>query len=95
MIEVPDGLVVSQLRYNGEAGKRFVAALPGLAEDRFDADATNRRFDLLTERLGLDRERARAWTLGRVLRNGLWDAEDGERRLRPEQVSIARNLPAR
>lgn len=53
------------------------------------------RFDLLTERLGLDRERARAWTLARVLQNGLWDVEDGEPALDPDQVSIARTLLAR
>lgn len=76
------------------AGDPGFDLMPAL-DNRFDADATNRRFDLLTERLGLDRERARAWTLGRVLQNGLWDAGDGERRLRPEQVSIARSLLAR
>ncbi|GAA3392870.1 aminoglycoside phosphotransferase family protein [Streptomyces roseoviridis] len=53
------------------------------------------RFDLLTEHLGLDRGRAVAWTLGRVLQNGLWDVEDGEPALDPDQVSIARNLLAR
>ncbi|WP_436844544.1 aminoglycoside phosphotransferase family protein [Streptomyces wuyuanensis] len=76
------------------AGDPGFDLMPAL-DNRFDADATDRRFDLLTDRLGLDRERARAWTLGRVLQNGLWDAEDGERRLRPEQVSIARKLLAR
>ncbi|MEU7022566.1 aminoglycoside phosphotransferase family protein [Streptomyces sp. NPDC046203] len=62
--------------------------LPDPAETRW-------RFDLLTERLGLDRTRARAWTLGRVLQNGLWDVEDGAVALAPAQVSIARNLLAR
>lgn len=32
-----------------------------------------RRFDLLTEVLDLDRRRATGWTLGRLLRNSLWD----------------------
>ncbi|MFE7410203.1 aminoglycoside phosphotransferase family protein [Streptomyces laurentii] len=62
--------------------------LPDPAETRW-------RFDLLTERLGLDRTRARAWTLGRVLQNGLWDVEDGAAALDPAQVSIARNMLAR
>ena len=35
-----------------------------------------RRFDLMTETLGVDRERARAWTLGRVLQNSLWRVEE-------------------
>ncbi|MGW7364439.1 aminoglycoside phosphotransferase family protein [Streptomyces sp. NPDC054841] len=63
--------------------------------NRFDAEATLWRFDLLTERLGLDRERARAWTLGRVLQNGLWDVKGGGTRLQEEQVSIGRKLLAR
>ncbi|MFF9016439.1 aminoglycoside phosphotransferase family protein [Streptomyces sp. NPDC014870] len=53
---------------------------------------TRWRFDLLTERLGLDRDRALAWTLGRVLQNGLWDVEDGEPALDPDQAVIARSL---
>lgn len=39
--------------------------------------AVLRRFDHLTEVLGLDRQRAIGWTLGRVLQNALWDIEDG------------------
>ncbi len=39
--------------------------------------AARRRFDLMTEALGLDRERARGWTLARILENLLWDAEHG------------------
>ncbi|MCD7053707.1 hypothetical protein LRS58_23585 [Rhodococcus sp. BH2-1] len=46
----------------------------------------------MTEALNLDRDRARAWTLGRILQNALWDIEDGERRLSRDQVSIARVL---
>jgi len=42
------------------------------------AAAVHRRFDLMTEILGLDRQRAVRWTLGRVLQNLLWDAENGE-----------------
>jgi hypothetical protein len=47
--------------------------------------AVLRRFDLLTEVLGLDRQRATGWTLGRVLQNALWDIEDGDTALDPTQ----------
>ncbi|MEW1657313.1 aminoglycoside phosphotransferase family protein [Streptomyces sp. NPDC093707] len=50
------------------------------------------RFDLLTEAVGLERERAAAWTLGRVLQNALWDIEDGKTALAPEPVAIATAL---
>ncbi|MDR5705074.1 aminoglycoside phosphotransferase family protein [Agromyces sp. LY-1358] len=36
-----------------------------------------RRFDILTEMLDLDRGRAAAWTVARLLQNTLWDIEDG------------------
>jgi streptomycin 6-kinase len=54
--------------------------------------AVLRRFDLLTEVLGLDRQRATGWTLGRVLQNALWDVEDGEIALNPAQIAIATAL---
>ncbi|MFD4224187.1 aminoglycoside phosphotransferase family protein [Streptomyces griseus] len=51
-----------------------------------------RRFDLLTEALGLDRARAAGRTLGRLLQNALWDIEDGETRLAPSAVVMAEAL---
>ncbi|WP_245647261.1 aminoglycoside phosphotransferase family protein [Microtetraspora niveoalba] len=54
-----------------------------------------RRFDLMTEVLGLDRRRAAGWTLGRILQNVLWDVEDGERAVRREQRAIAAALLGR
>ncbi|WP_432093006.1 aminoglycoside phosphotransferase family protein [Streptomyces sp. bgisy100] len=51
-----------------------------------------RRFDLLTEVLGLDRARATGWTLGRLLQNELWDIEDGATALAPSSVAIAESL---
>ncbi|MFD4830556.1 aminoglycoside phosphotransferase family protein [Streptomyces uncialis] len=48
-----------------------------------------RRFDQLTETLGLDRQRATGWTLGRLLQNSLWDIEDGATALDPSSVAIA------
>lgn len=56
------------------------------------ARAVRRRFDMLTEVLGLDRQRATGWTLGRVLQNALWDIEDGDTALAPPQIAIASAL---
>ncbi|MGW2182218.1 aminoglycoside phosphotransferase family protein [Streptomyces sp. NPDC001732] len=87
------------------AGDPCFELLPALtnrwAEAVATGDATRavlRRFDLLTEVLGLDRGRAVGWTLGRVLQNALWDVEDGETALDPAQIAIATSLldrPAR
>jgi streptomycin 6-kinase len=41
--------------------------------------AVRRRYDLMTEVLGLDRQRAAGWTLGRVLQNLLWETANGAR----------------
>ncbi|RYJ21234.1 streptomycin 6-kinase [Streptomyces sp. L-9-10] len=78
------------------AGDPGFDLLPGL-DNRWDevvatGDVTGvvlRRFDILTEALGLDRQRATGWTLGRVLQNALWDIEDGRAALEPAQVAIA------
>jgi len=51
-----------------------------------------RRFDLLTEVLGLDRARATGWTLGRLLQNSLWAIDDGETVLASSSVAIAESL---
>ncbi|MGA4849698.1 aminoglycoside phosphotransferase family protein [Streptomyces sp. G5(2025)] len=62
-------------------------------DNRFEPDEVLWRFDAMTEVLGLDRERARAWTLGRVVQNALWDIEDG-RPLPEDHMEIARRLTA-
>ncbi|MFE4966927.1 aminoglycoside phosphotransferase family protein [Streptomyces sp. NPDC056660] len=59
--------------------------------NRFDAGEVRWRFDALTDVLGLDRARARAWTLGRVLQNAVWTVEAGGRP-GEEQLEIARRL---
>ncbi|MFG3436627.1 aminoglycoside phosphotransferase family protein [Nonomuraea sp. NPDC047897] len=84
------------------AGDPGFELLPAL-DDRWDAvaatgdvaGAVRRRFDLLTEVVGLDRQRATGWTLGRVLQNALWDVEDGKTALEPTQVAIATALLGR
>ncbi|MER7566020.1 aminoglycoside phosphotransferase family protein [Streptomyces sp. NPDC097941] len=60
-------------------------------DNRYDADEVTWRFDAMTDILGLDRARARAWTLGRLLQNALWNIEDG-RPLEPRQLDIADRL---
>ncbi|MFD4527905.1 aminoglycoside phosphotransferase family protein [Streptomyces sp. NPDC058470] len=75
------------------AGDPAFDLLPALW-NRFEEGHLLRRFDLLTETLGADRERARAWTLGRVLQNSLWRVEEGQG---PDvrQAAVARTLLAR
>lgn len=70
------------------AGDSGFELLPALV-NRYDAAELRWRFDAMTEVLGLDRARARAWTLGRVLQNCLWEIEDG---CEPEaeQVEVGR-----
>ncbi|MEV0275165.1 aminoglycoside phosphotransferase family protein [Streptomyces sp. NPDC050610] len=83
----------------GDAGFDLMPALDNRWDDIVATGdvhrAVRRRFDLMTEVVGLDRERAARWTLGRVLQNSLWDVEDGEHALRPEQAAVARALLAR
>ncbi|MFF3909462.1 aminoglycoside phosphotransferase family protein [Streptomyces sp. NPDC001848] len=72
------------------AGEPGFDLLPAI-RNRYDPTQTRWRFDALTAALGLDRERARAWTLGRVLQNCLWDIEDG-RPLETGGLEIGRTL---
>jgi streptomycin 6-kinase len=74
------------------AGDPCFELLPALW-NRFEEGQLLRRFDLMTEALGADRDRARAWTLGRVLQNSLWRVEEGHG-LNAEQAAIARELMA-
>ncbi|MFF1308478.1 aminoglycoside phosphotransferase family protein [Streptomyces sp. NPDC058307] len=60
-------------------------------DNRYDADEVTWRFDAMTDILGLDRARARAWTLGRLLQNALWDIKEG-RPVAPRQLDIAHRL---
>ncbi len=52
--------------------------------------ALRRRFDQMTEVLGLERQRATGWTVGRVLQNVLWDVEAGQTRLQPGAREVVR-----
>ncbi|MFG3659216.1 aminoglycoside phosphotransferase family protein [Streptomyces sp. NPDC047706] len=75
------------------AGDPGFDLLPAI-DNRFDAGEVRRRFDAMTDVIGLERARARAWTLGRVLQNCLWEIEDG-RPVQAEQLEIARRLRGR
>lgn len=67
------------------AGDPGFELLPAIVNNFREAEV-RWRFDLLSEAVGADRERARAWTLGRVLQNCLWDLEDEEQ---PAEVQLA------
>jgi streptomycin 6-kinase len=62
---------------SGDSGFELLPALwnrwDDLVRNGDVARALLRRFDLMTEVLGLDRSRAAAWTVGRVLQNAVWD----------------------
>lgn len=75
------------------AGDPGFELLPAIVNN-FRAEDVRWRFDLLAEAVGLDRERARAWTLGRVLQNCLWDVADGEECLDEAQLAVAEVLRA-
>ncbi|MCP3802572.1 aminoglycoside phosphotransferase family protein [Allokutzneria sp. A3M-2-11 16] len=91
-------LVIDPEPLVGDPGFDLMPAL----SDRWDevvasgdvAGVVRRRFDLMTEGLGLDRQRAFGWTLARVLQNCLWDIEDGEPELNAAQVAIGETLIA-
>ncbi|WP_268838954.1 aminoglycoside phosphotransferase family protein [Streptomyces indiaensis] len=60
-------------------------------DNRYDPEDILWRFDAMTDILALDRARAHAWTLARLLQNTLWDIEDG-RPVDDAQLEIARRL---
>ena len=63
----------------GDPGFELLAALHNRWDEavaRGDLPrAIRRRFDLMTDVLGLERKRATAWTLARILQNMIWDVE--------------------
>ncbi|MGW0842104.1 aminoglycoside phosphotransferase family protein [Streptomyces sp. NPDC002787] len=59
--------------------------------NRFDPTEVRWRFDAMTNTLGLNRERARAWTLARLLQNAIWEIEEN-RPLDPDDLELARRL---
>ncbi|MBX7549601.1 aminoglycoside phosphotransferase family protein [Streptomyces sp. NPDC004232] len=82
-----DWLAIDPKPLAGDPGFELWPALV----NRFEAADVVWRFDAMTDVLGLDRERARAWTLGRLLQNAVWDVTDG-RPVEERQSEIARRL---
>ncbi|MFD0135036.1 aminoglycoside phosphotransferase family protein [Streptomyces sp. NPDC003631] len=80
-------LAIDPKPLSGDPGFELFPAL----RNRFEPDETVWRFDAMTEVLGLDRERARAWTLGRVLQYALWEAGSGHPPS-PDELEIGRAL---
>jgi streptomycin 6-kinase len=66
----------------GDPGFELLAALHNrwgdVTADANPARAILRRFDLMTGALSLDRQRARGWTLGRILQNLLWELDGAD-----------------
>jgi len=80
----------------GDPGFELLPALCNRWNDIADSGdvsaAIRRRFDLMTETVELDRRRAAAWTLARILQNALWDIEEGSCSLDARQTAIAHAL---
>lgn len=68
-----DWLAIDPKPLVGDPGFELYPAL----FNRFEPDEVRWRFDLMTGALGLDRARARSWTLGRVLQDGLISWRNG------------------
>jgi len=82
---------------SGDSGFELLPALWNRWDDLIKTGnlsrALLRRFDLMTDVMGLDRSRAAAWTLGRVLQVAVWDlVRFREGRIWPSHRTIAEVL---
>ena len=82
---------------SGDPGFELLPALWNRWDDLVETGdvgrALLRRFDLMTEVLGLDRSRAAGWTLGRVLQVAVWDlVRFNEGHIDPSHRTIAEVL---
>ncbi|MER6157305.1 aminoglycoside phosphotransferase family protein [Streptomyces sp. NPDC001868] len=59
--------------------------------NRFDPADIPWRFDAMTDVLALNRDRARSWTLARLLQNAIWEIEEG-RTLDPKDLELGHRL---
>ncbi|MDG4823816.1 aminoglycoside phosphotransferase family protein [Asanoa sp. WMMD1127] len=79
----------------GDPGFELAPALWNRWDKAAPVRTVRRRFDVMVETMGLDRERAAVWTVGRSLQNSIWSVEDGDVALEPEQVTIAEAVTRR
>jgi streptomycin 6-kinase len=82
---------------SGDSGFELLPALWNRWDDLVGTGdlpaALLRRFDLMTDVMGLDRSRAAGWTLGRVLQVAVWDlVRFREGRIWPSHRTIAEVL---
>jgi len=91
--ELAAGLAIDPKPLAGDPGFELAPALwnrwPDVVASGDVTRAVRRRFDAMVAALGLDRDRAVAWTLGRALQNTLWSIETGESTVDPVQAAIA------
>ena len=77
----PSWVAIDPKPLAGDPGFELLPALHNRWDDALAGGdvrrALRRRYDLMTEVLGLDRRRAARWTLGRVLQNLLWETTTG------------------
>jgi streptomycin 6-kinase len=85
-------LAIDPKPLQGDPGFDLLPALDNRVSPATLGETTLRRFDQLVELLGLDRHRAAAWSLARVLQNCLWEIEDGGLSLDAQQVAIGQIL---
>ena len=81
----------------GERAFDVTALLRDKAPDLIDDPAAGRerlqhRFDLLSERLGLDRPRLRQWSLAVLVDYAIWDFEVGDTTFGEQQAEVARMI---
>ncbi|MFI5710372.1 aminoglycoside phosphotransferase family protein [Kribbella sp. NPDC051620] len=93
-------LVIDPKPLAGDPGFELLPALHNRWDDLVATGelhrAIRRRFDLLLDVTGIDRERAVGWTMVRILQNALWDLDgpedEREDEIDPHQLEIARAL---
>ena len=77
----PSWVAIDPKPLAGDPGFELLPALHNRWDDAVASGnvrrAVRRRYDLMTEVLGLDRRRAASWTLGRVLQTLLWETANG------------------
>jgi streptomycin 6-kinase len=82
----------------GDAGFDLMPALhnrwPEVLASGDVTKAVLERFDLMTEVMGLDRDRAMRWTVARALQNALWSIADGDP-IEQDQLDIAAAVRSR